>query len=540
MFPLFKKWDDEGRRARVVVSPHYADVLQSIDYVDVQLMDQPYTKKNQDNKIIERAMRIASTEMPGAELIHISPILGALDRHVDLTKSFITYMWNLCGELTSWGTLPLELPNRDKKREMALYRQYNPRDKPCILMGLHGLSSPFHHRKELLHLIKDHFTQFQIIDLSTVNAHRIYDLLGLYDRASCLVTIDTAHLHLSPASKVPVIALAQDKPMWKGSPMGPNVRLHVRYSDFNARKLEILNSVHMSVYRKAPPLPEPIDGIPMGAYNPSAIPYDGGFLVMYRFHPERNLRTRLGAVLLNKDWKIERMLQVHPPKPTATFSNEDPRLFIYNNEPWVSFTAARPKGRQPKCAVFYGRITMGVHGLQIVDVQQPRIGFNDMDHMEKNWVFFEHHGRLMCNYNHEVVYEVKDGARINTMEHDPYKWPWGDVHGGTVPIHHSSGHLLRFFHSRFINKRRVIAHRYHIGAMLIDNRTFNPVAISEHPIISGDERMYPGIFHYKPNVVFPASAHEHGDGYRLAVGVNDCMCATLDLKEEDLCLSKIT
>ena len=48
-----------------------------------------------------------------------------------------------------------------------------------------------------------------MVSLASFKATRIYDLLGLYDIAAGLVSIDTATTHLAAASKVPLLAFCR-------------------------------------------------------------------------------------------------------------------------------------------------------------------------------------------------------------------------------------------------------------------------------------------------------------------------------------------
>lgn len=93
-------------------------------------------------------------------------------------------------------------------------------------------------------LLKLRFKDHLIVDLSQIKAERIYDLLGLMDKAVCLVAADSAPLHLARASNVPVCALINDKPILaSGSVWRPNHIFHCRYSDFPHRAMEMLDAI---------------------------------------------------------------------------------------------------------------------------------------------------------------------------------------------------------------------------------------------------------------------------------------------------------
>lgn len=148
------------------------------------------------------------------------------------TDSYVKDMYRVARKLSSFP-LPLRFDKRDPKRE-AHWVAGLPNDKPLILTATCGLSSPFAMCEELRHLVQSHFTNAHVINLDAIRAERLYDLLALLERAACLVSIDSAFLHLAQAvATLPVIALVTDRPsMWHGSPQYAGQRLRVRYSDF--------------------------------------------------------------------------------------------------------------------------------------------------------------------------------------------------------------------------------------------------------------------------------------------------------------------
>lgn len=62
---------------------------------------------------------------------------------------------------------------------------------------------------------------------------------------------------------------------------------------------------------------------------------------------------------------------------------------------------------------------------------------------------------------------------------------------------------------------------------------FETIKVSFAPIIAGNEKWIP-CRHWKQNVAFPGGAIATADGWKLAVGWNDCECVTVDLRESDL------
>lgn len=122
------------------------------------------------------------------------------------TENFAKVAWAKLGY--NWNRyLPLVFDWRDYEREEALAKSVIKTEKPVILVKLHGHSSPFHEGKFVLDNLAAQFgDKAEIVNLDEIKADRLYDLIGLMDRAACLITIDTVTLWLAHASRVPVIA----------------------------------------------------------------------------------------------------------------------------------------------------------------------------------------------------------------------------------------------------------------------------------------------------------------------------------------------
>lgn len=128
---------------------------------------------------------------------------------VDMNKNpdYGTSMWWRCGfSREEMLNLPLIFDRRKLDREEALAAPYLRSKKPLLLYNFVGNSSPFAPVPEIMQIVAPFGDRFKFVDLGRIMAHRIYDLLGLYDRAAGLITTDTATLHLAPASKVPYFA----------------------------------------------------------------------------------------------------------------------------------------------------------------------------------------------------------------------------------------------------------------------------------------------------------------------------------------------
>lgn len=153
--------------------------------------------------------------------------------------NFVYDAWGLIGE--RWNRhRPLVFDNRNLDREEALAQRVFLTNKPKILLKLHGNSSPFADadfvRQSVHRLFGD---MAEIVNLDEVVADRIYDLLGLMDRAVCLVSIDTVCLHLAHASTCPVIAFTNGNAFGATPPRGncifrhPYIAVQARWQEVN-------------------------------------------------------------------------------------------------------------------------------------------------------------------------------------------------------------------------------------------------------------------------------------------------------------------
>jgi hypothetical protein len=130
-----------------------------------------------------------------------------------------------------WRKFPYVFDRRNPEREQKLI----PED-PFIAVATKGVSSPFAHSEDLISGLQSRFPEYKIVDLSTIQAEKPFDLLGVLDAASCLVTIDTLHLWLANAAKCPTIALVNDLVggvgAWRASPPPVTATATFRYSQF--------------------------------------------------------------------------------------------------------------------------------------------------------------------------------------------------------------------------------------------------------------------------------------------------------------------
>jgi hypothetical protein len=147
--------------------------------------------------------------------------------------SYQASQWRYAGfnmqQMMEW---PLVFDRRSASREHSLRNKWFTNQRPKLLVNLSQTgTSPFPHVAQAKALLSS--SRLDVVNLGSVRADRIFDLLGLYDHAEGLVTTDTATLHLAAASKIPYIALINNG--GSGSIPRGNCIAAIRYAEFPKR-----------------------------------------------------------------------------------------------------------------------------------------------------------------------------------------------------------------------------------------------------------------------------------------------------------------
>lgn len=438
------------------------------------------------------------------------------------------------GQALEQFPLPLVFDKRSPEREAALVAQHTKACQPFILVADHSESSPFDQIEALVSLLEAQFGVFhQILRLSTVKADKPYDLLGLYDKAVALVSIDTMHLHLSMASKVPVIALISDKPeLWHGTAWQERFKVHVRYGDYEDKKDVIIEALKGIIEKTEPIKPQLVETKFKHGYNPSIIEFEGRLLTSYRYHPNPLFwRTQLAIVDGGETFHIQ------APKGFEEHSLEDGRLFIHKDKLHISYVVACAPNNVFQCVIQYGELVRDDKGWIIQNNYQPDFGRNDFSGSEKNWCPFSYEGKLHFTYQtspEHLVLEVERDIITNEYRTTTPTCPFGQPRGGTQPISYGD-RWLRFFHVQENKHNDRTRFKYHVGCLVMENKPpFQIKKVSQKPVYSGNEQYFPNWKFWKWNVAYPGGAIKQGDDYMVSIGVNDSACAGLLVSEKDL------
>lgn len=189
-------------------------------------------------------------EHPGGIILQSHGLDWGVD--INLWPDYGTSMWDRAGFTRSeMVTLPLVFDRRNFTREQKLVEGYRrfATGKPMLLVNFSGQSSPFAPMPEVFRVVSEFSATFEIVDLGKVRADRIYDLLGFMDRAVGMVTIDTATMHLAPASQIPYVGYTVNG--WCSSVPKGRCELEIKYNDAIAR-LDDLRKV-LSRWKTSPP-----------------------------------------------------------------------------------------------------------------------------------------------------------------------------------------------------------------------------------------------------------------------------------------------
>jgi hypothetical protein len=144
---------------------------------------------------------------------------------------------------------------RNKPGESILIESTLNFDMPVLLFTTEAESSDMGKelQTELRNRIYDSFgDDFQLVDIGKMRTDRIYDMLGLMELASALITVDSAMLHVATACNVPVVALVSDHHPreWRASATKRNVMFRCHYDEV----LENWGRIKIAVKKGVPEL----------------------------------------------------------------------------------------------------------------------------------------------------------------------------------------------------------------------------------------------------------------------------------------------
>ena len=218
IIPALWNFRQKGRSVHLVVHSDFVPLFDGISYI--QSIE---WKGDWENPLAaSRAHGAINAQVYGKGVKRAGP-----------SRNFVVAAWDILK--VPWNRyLPLDFDRRDYQRESKLAESLFHSDKPKVLIKLHGFSSPFPHTDFIWQNLRKEFgEEAELVNLDTVKADRLYDLLGLMDRAACLISSDTVTLHLNRGHKIPTIAFINGG-IWGSSPRVGNCVLRLSYGEVPA------------------------------------------------------------------------------------------------------------------------------------------------------------------------------------------------------------------------------------------------------------------------------------------------------------------
>lgn len=212
------------------------------------------------------------------------------------------------------------------------------------------------------------------------------------------------------------------------------------------------------------------------------------------------------------------------------FHVEDPRLFIYDDRLFLSYTDGYQMGQAE------------IDPFTLEAINPHYIEKPDPKRTEKNWTFFENEKNLYCVYQPDMhdVYQmngVKMKPEVNYKTRFNHEWAqYGQMRGGTSPILVNDKYVAFFHSAKEIQHRGRIGKQYFMGCYMFDKEPpFRPRFISKSPILAGEliEQAIPRLSN-KIYVVFPNGAIRKDDHYIVTFGYNDLQCRYVKVTDDFL------
>jgi hypothetical protein len=214
---------------------------------------------------------------------------------------------------------------------------------------------------------------------------------------------------------------------------------------------------------------------------------------------------------------------------------------MFNSRPHLSVTVSRSRQngqRHDPCVTGYGELVAGPESWTLLNWIEPKHPENTWVNQNKNIVFFEWKGKLMMIWTVHPKHLIFDLNRFGYIgqgwKTDSPVCSFGGYRGGTQPFAFH-GNWLRFVHCQQVNKKSDLWWQYSMAAIVMESKPpFRVLQVSKQPILAGNELYTPDCKHWKPRICIPYGAVERDGGWMVSLGLNDCQCATVSLKEADL------
>lgn len=226
-----------GEKVRFTCSAEFASILEGCSYIEKHTAPVIWQRIND---IAQYAKRM----FPGDDFVNCACYGHDYSPGYEC-YSFLRESWRLSQCPEPPETVPLVFDNRNAEREAKLVKEHIQTERPVILISTKGTSSPFNNSHLIYDDVRIARADCDVVDLNTIKAERVYDLLALYERATALVTIDTMHLHLSAAvPKLPVFAfICNGHTRWNRTDWNPRQVWRCVYSQYVDKREQFRQSL---------------------------------------------------------------------------------------------------------------------------------------------------------------------------------------------------------------------------------------------------------------------------------------------------------
>lgn len=275
-----------------------------------------------------------------------------------------------------------------------------------------------------------------------------------------------------------------------------------------------------------------------GACNPSIVKYNDGYLLTFRYLPNRydfSWISYIGVVILDEFFdpiSEPQLLDTRVYNKTTPSQSEDARIFFYDGKYYVIYNdnmeITHPSGYDRR-DMFIAELT--IEGDQFI-LKQPLKLYHESKFekvlWQKNWSPFEWDGKLLFTYYinpHEILYPNLENGVCNTLceTYKPIKWYLGRMRGGTPSQKINDQYYLNFFHSGVYATSTCSIDRdywhYYMGAYLFSAEPpFTIAKVSSLPI---DAPGFYTLSNYDKRIIFPGGFIVDGQTIYLSYGKDD-------------------
>lgn len=285
ILPLAKHINESYGRPSIMVSQEFASVLEGVSYADAEVVDF-------GNEYLTRALPIAQKKF---EHVIQCQVWGRNYTARKETDSYNRESWRIAGFLNEFHN-PAWRPvfdRRDTAREGQFCNRITAWKKPVIVANLtRSASSPFPGGQKLMEAVQFFFKDtHEFVDVSQLRLPHIYDLLGVIERAACVVSIDTALLHLTMATTTPLVAIVNPQP-WQGSSLRFPTGQRFTYTEATADPTAVISAIIAASQMNRADL----------AFTPPRCPPERKFFHAVERHPERRDYERVRKEVCWRSW----------------------------------------------------------------------------------------------------------------------------------------------------------------------------------------------------------------------------------------------